>query len=64
MRDNDGLLQADFDAFYKTSDESKLFFRFRWIYEAGNKDNNFNQIQLGYSMNLFVRGSVTKSTDK
>jgi len=51
----DGLWQMFFDASYKTSDDNKMFLRFRWTSEVKNHDNNFTQIQLGYSMSLFVK---------
>jgi|GEM_PF-2341732 len=51
-----GLLQAGFDAFMVTNDAdaSKLFFRFRWTGDSHHFSNNFTQIQLGYSMNIFA----------
>jgi hypothetical protein len=48
-----GLYQGCFDGFFKTNATSKLFFRFRWIAEAKDRNYNYNQIQLGYSINLF-----------
>lgn len=52
-----GLLQSTFDAHLMTSDNAKLFFRFRWNYEYRNKGNNFTQFQLGYSVDLFSANS-------
>jgi hypothetical protein len=49
-----GLFQQQFDAWYKTGDEAKLFFRFRWTYQNGDRTKNFTQAQLGYSVNLFT----------
>jgi hypothetical protein len=51
---NRGLFQFQFDGYLKTSDEGKLFFRYRWTYEKGNKNANFTQVQLGYSVQLFA----------
>ncbi|MDB5024303.1 MAG: hypothetical protein JWP78_2058 [Mucilaginibacter sp.] len=53
-----GLWQAGFDGFLSTNDDSKLFFRFRWTGEAHHFNNNFTQIQLGYSMNIFTGSSL------
>jgi len=61
IRSNKGLMQPYFDAFIKTDEEAKLFFRFKWTYEKNNRNNNFTQIQLGYSMNIFA-GSNTPKT--
>lgn len=55
LTSNTGLLQPYFDGHLKTNDESKLFFRFRWTHERLNKDNNFTQIQLGYTLALFTK---------
>ncbi len=41
------------DAFLKTNDDSKLFFRYRFIFEDKVPNKNFTQIQLGYLMDLF-----------
>lgn len=57
---NKGLLQANFDAFIKTNDDSKLFFRYRWIFDGHNFNSNFTQIQLGYSLNIFTGSNGTK----
>ncbi|MCC8408461.1 hypothetical protein LJ707_05930 [Mucilaginibacter sp. UR6-1] len=57
---NKGLLQANFDAFIKTNDDSKLFFRYRWIFDGHNFNNNFTQIQLGYSLNIFTGSNGKK----
>jgi len=51
----DGLWQIFFDGSFKTSDDNKMFLRFRWTSEVKDHDNNFTQIQLGYSMSLFVK---------
>jgi hypothetical protein len=48
------LLQPYLNAFLKTNENDKLFFRFRWTYEIKERDNNFTQIQLGYNVNLFA----------
>ncbi|UOE50485.1 hypothetical protein MTO98_05280 [Mucilaginibacter sp. SMC90] len=57
---NNGLGQANFDAFIKTNEDSKLFFRFRWIYDWHTFNNNFTQIQLGYSVNIFANSGSSK----
>jgi hypothetical protein len=49
-----GLFQDQFDAWLRTGDEGKLFFRFRWTYQNAKRNNNFTQVQLGYSLNLFA----------
>jgi len=54
------LLQPYLDAFLKTNESAKLFFRFRWIYEHDNRGSNFTQIQMGYSINLYTAGSDNK----
>jgi hypothetical protein len=59
-RKNAGLIQANFDAFIKTNDESKIFFRFRWIFDEHNPSKNFTQVQLGYTLNIFANGSPSK----
>jgi hypothetical protein len=51
---NKGLFQNQFDAWLRTGDDGKLFFRYRWTFENGNRNNNFTQLQLGYSLNLFA----------
>lgn len=53
LSDNNALLQPYLNAFLKTNDEDRLFFRYRWTFEHTEKENNFTQIQVGYSMNLF-----------
>lgn len=58
---NKGLLQTKFDAFLKTSDNARLFFRFRWTHELRNRSNTFTQIQLGYALNLFTKGNTEQS---
>lgn len=50
---NNGLAQANFDAFIKTNDESKMFFRFRWTLDGHTFNNNFTQVQIGYTINIF-----------
>src|SRR5690606_33163262 len=40
LTNNNGLLQTTFDSHLKTSDNAKLFFRFRWNYECKNRNNN------------------------
>jgi len=57
---NNGLAQASVDAFIKTNEDSKIFFRFRWIYDWHSFRNNFTQIQLGYSMNIFANSGSSK----
>jgi hypothetical protein len=57
---NNGLSQFNFDAFIKTNDESKMFFRFRWVFDGHTFNNNFTQIQLGYSMNIFTSSGSSK----
>lgn len=56
LSNSNGLLQTTFDAHLKTSNYAKLFFRFRWNQEYKNKNNNFTQFQLGYSLDLFSSG--------
>lgn len=51
---NKGLFQANFDAYIKTNEDAKLFFRFRWIFDEHDPNKNFTQIQLGYSLNIFA----------
>jgi len=58
---NRGLLQQQFDSWLRTGDDGKLFFRYRWTYERNNRNNNFTQIQLGYSLNLFAGNKVSSS---
>jgi hypothetical protein len=41
------------DAFLKTNDNSKLFFRYRFIFNDKVPRKNFTQIQLGYLMDIF-----------
>jgi hypothetical protein len=53
LTDNNALLQPYLHAFLKTNDEDRLFFRYRWTFEHTEKENNFTQIQVGYSMSLF-----------
>jgi len=55
---NAGLFQACFDGHLKTNDDSKLFFRFRWTFDGHTFNNNFTQVQLGYSLNLFSTTST------
>jgi hypothetical protein len=57
---NNGLAQASVDAFIKTNEDSEIFFRFRWIYDWHSFRNNFTQIQLGYSMNIFANSGSSK----
>lgn len=54
-----GLFQDRFDAWLKTGDTGKLFFRFRRTYEKGKRNNNFTQVQLGYSLNIFAGNDQT-----
>jgi hypothetical protein len=61
MSNKHALLQPYFDGYIKTSDNAKLFFRFRWIYEQYNRGSNFAQIQIGYSMNVFTSSATPKS---
>lgn len=53
------LHQVYFESFLKTDTYSKLFFRFRWTYVHKNRESNFTQIQMGYSVNLFGGGFKT-----
>jgi hypothetical protein len=57
---NKGLFHVNFDAFIKTNDESKVFFRFRWVFDEHTLNKNFTQVQLGYSLNIFANGSPSK----
>lgn len=41
------------EAFLKTNDNAKLFFRYRFTFEDNFAKRNFTQIQLGYLMDLF-----------
>jgi hypothetical protein len=41
------------DAFLKTNEDAKLFFRYRFTFEDKFPKSNFPQIQLGYLMDLF-----------
>ena len=41
------------EAFLKTNDDAKLFFRYRFTFEDKFAERNFTQIQLGYLMDLF-----------
>jgi hypothetical protein len=54
-----GLFQQQFDAWLRTGDDGKLFFRYRWTYENFSRNNNFTQIQLGYSLNLFTGNKIS-----
>lgn len=60
LTSKDGLWQMLFDASYNTSDDGKLFFRFRLTSEVNKPGNNFTQIQMGYSLNLFVGAKSAK----
>jgi len=51
---NSGIFQAGIDGHLKTNDNAKLFFRFRWLFDGHTFNNNFTQIQLGYSLNIFT----------
>ena len=51
---NSGIFQASVDGHLKANDNSKLFFRFRWLFDGHTFNNNFTQVQLGYSMNIFA----------
>ncbi|HTE33038.1 MAG TPA: hypothetical protein VK666_21795 [Chryseolinea sp.] len=55
------IIQPHFDAFLKTNETDKLFFRFAWSSEYKQRENNFTQIQLGYSVNLFTADSNSKA---
>jgi hypothetical protein len=57
---NHGLTQFNFDAFIKTNEDSKMFFRFRWLFDGHTFQNNFTQIQLGYSVNIFANSGASK----
>jgi hypothetical protein len=57
-----GLFQYQFDSWLRTGDDGKLFFRYRWTFENKNRNSNFTQIQLGYSVNLFAGTSLPKET--
>lgn len=41
------------EAFLKTNEDAKLFFRYRFTFEDKFANRNFTQIQLGYLMDLF-----------
>jgi len=41
------------EAFLKTNEDAKLFFRYRFTFEDKIPERNFTQIQLGYLMDLF-----------
>jgi hypothetical protein len=41
------------NAFLKTNEENKLFFRYRITFDHKDVKKNFTEIQLGYQMNLF-----------
>ncbi len=55
LTNNHALLQTFLDGSMKTSDDAKMFLRFRWTSEIGKHEVNFTQFQLGYSMNIFVK---------
>ncbi|MRG48642.1 hypothetical protein GFS24_26240 [Chitinophaga sp. SYP-B3965] len=55
LSSKEGLIQPFFDAYMKTGEDSRLFFRFRWTHERLNNSNNFTQIQMGYSLMLFAK---------
>jgi hypothetical protein len=48
--------------FFATSESSSVFFRWRLNYQADNKKRNFNQVQLGYLVDVF--GSRSGSRNK
>lgn len=60
LSNNNAIIQPYVDAFLKTNDTDRLFFRFRWSFERTHKENNFTQIQLGYNVNLFADTSKNK----
>ena len=60
LENKKGLFQDQFDAWLRTGEEGKLFFRFRWTYENKTRNKNFTQVQLGYSLNLFAGASGEK----
>lgn len=55
LTNSHALLQTFLDGSMKTSDDAKMFLRFRWTSEMGKHEVNFTQFQLGYSMNIFVK---------
>ena len=55
LNNKSGLIQYKFDGFLKTSENSKLFFRFRLTNEVKENNHNFTQLQLGYSLDVFSR---------
>lgn len=42
-----------FSGFLATGQNSKIFFRWRLNFQAGNSNLNFNQVQLGYLVDIF-----------
>ncbi len=59
LSDTHALHQIYFESFLRTDTYSKLFFRFKWTYVHKNRESNFTQIQMGYSLNLFGGGFKT-----
>ena len=60
LSNDHAVIQPYFDGFLKTNETDKLFFRFRWSFEHKQRESNFTQIQLGYSVNLFANGNQGK----
>jgi hypothetical protein len=54
-----GLMQWQFDGHLRTTLDSKLFFRYRWTYQHKDRDLNFTQMQLGYSLFIFAGSNVS-----
>jgi hypothetical protein len=48
------IWQIGIDGSLKTSPTARMFFRYRLMWRRGDKADNFTQIQLGYSLNLFA----------
>jgi hypothetical protein len=51
-----GIVKIYATGFFKTNDDSKIFFRFAYNQTMASKGNNFYQLQLGYLIDLFTAG--------
>jgi hypothetical protein len=50
---NNRLAMLEFSGFLKTSDNSKMFFRWRTSHEFHSPQYNYNQIQVGFLVDIF-----------
>lgn len=47
--------KLEFEGFFKPNKKDKFFFRYRYNFENGFKNNNFTQLQIGYSRFLSIK---------